>query len=176
MKCPRCTTAELEGIDYEGVAIDTCPSCQGEWLDKGELQSIIEAREVVFTKEEIEKVEGVKQSITMLMQQPENPLICPHCNVGMRQLNYAYSTGVIIDRCPQCEGVWLDKDELEHIQMIMEECERTLPELEQKMAPLLDEIKATQQAKEKKAMGQALGRGVASPVMRKLYKFLVMNS
>ena len=46
MKCPVCITAELKMTDRQGVEIDYCPDCRGIWLDRGELDKIIE-REVV---------------------------------------------------------------------------------------------------------------------------------
>ena len=42
MKCPVCTTVELKMTDRQGVAIDYCPECRGVWLDRGELDKIIE--------------------------------------------------------------------------------------------------------------------------------------
>jgi uncharacterized protein len=41
MICPRCNT-QLLMSDKHGVEIDYCPSCRGIWLDKGELEKIIE--------------------------------------------------------------------------------------------------------------------------------------
>lgn len=41
MKCPNCD-AELKMSERGGVEIDYCPSCRGIWLDKGELDKIIE--------------------------------------------------------------------------------------------------------------------------------------
>lgn len=41
MKCPSCTT-ELKIADRSGVEIDYCPSCRGVWLDRGELDKILE--------------------------------------------------------------------------------------------------------------------------------------
>jgi Zn-finger nucleic acid-binding protein len=39
-------------------------------------------------------------------------LLCPNCNVSMQ--NVARS-GVELDMCPTCRGVWLDRGELEKI-------------------------------------------------------------
>ncbi|GAA0538892.1 hypothetical protein FHS83_003635 [Rhizomicrobium palustre] len=36
-------------------------------------------------------------------------LICPACNVEMNQVQ---RSGIEIDICPQCRGVWLDRGEL----------------------------------------------------------------
>lgn len=41
MKCPVCTI-ELRITDRQGVEIDYCPQCRGVWLDRGELDKIIE--------------------------------------------------------------------------------------------------------------------------------------
>ena len=42
MKCPTCITTDLLMTDRQGVEIDYCPQCRGVWLDKGELDKIIE--------------------------------------------------------------------------------------------------------------------------------------
>uniref|UniRef100_UPI0040489DDF TFIIB-type zinc ribbon-containing protein n=1 Tax=Aliarcobacter sp. TaxID=2321116 RepID=UPI0040489DDF len=42
MKCPVCKDVDLVISDRQGVEIDYCPSCRGVWLDRGELDKIIE--------------------------------------------------------------------------------------------------------------------------------------
>jgi len=41
MKCPVCSI-ELVISERQGVEIDYCPKCRGVWLDRGELDKIIE--------------------------------------------------------------------------------------------------------------------------------------
>lgn len=41
MKCPRCQ-ADLAISDRQGIEIDFCPQCRGVWLDRGELDKIVE--------------------------------------------------------------------------------------------------------------------------------------
>ncbi|MBY0322058.1 MAG: zf-TFIIB domain-containing protein [Reyranella sp.] len=41
MLCPQCKI-DLVMADRQGVEIDYCPSCRGVWLDRGELDKIIE--------------------------------------------------------------------------------------------------------------------------------------
>lgn len=41
MKCPHCNVNLLMS-DKQGVEIDYCPECRGIWLDRGELEKIIE--------------------------------------------------------------------------------------------------------------------------------------
>ena len=42
MLCPACKTTNLVKSDRQGVEIDYCPDCRGVWLDRGELDKIIE--------------------------------------------------------------------------------------------------------------------------------------
>ena len=44
MKCPI-DNADLQMTDRQGVEIDYCPKCRGVWLDRGELDKIIERSE-----------------------------------------------------------------------------------------------------------------------------------
>jgi hypothetical protein len=41
MKCPVCDS-NLQMTERSGVEIDYCPKCRGVWLDRGELDKIIE--------------------------------------------------------------------------------------------------------------------------------------
>lgn len=45
MKCPVCITESLVMSERSGIEIDYCPKCRGIWLDRGELDKIIERSE-----------------------------------------------------------------------------------------------------------------------------------
>jgi uncharacterized protein len=47
MLCPVCQTVELRMSERQGVEIDYCPQCRGVWLDRGELDKIIERSAIV---------------------------------------------------------------------------------------------------------------------------------
>jgi Zn-finger nucleic acid-binding protein len=42
MLCPVCKSVELVMSERQGIEIDYCPSCRGIWLDRGELDKLIE--------------------------------------------------------------------------------------------------------------------------------------
>ena len=42
MKCPTCTDTPLVMAERQGVEIDYCPSCRGIWLDRGELDKLLD--------------------------------------------------------------------------------------------------------------------------------------
>jgi Zn-finger nucleic acid-binding protein len=47
MKCPKCNI-DLNITITSGVEIDFCPGCRGVWLDRGELEKIIERSELSY--------------------------------------------------------------------------------------------------------------------------------
>ncbi|MCF8159488.1 MAG: zf-TFIIB domain-containing protein [Polaromonas sp.] len=42
MKCPSCPDTTLVMTDRQGVEIDYCPACRGIWLDRGELDKLLD--------------------------------------------------------------------------------------------------------------------------------------
>lgn len=42
MNCPNCNTIQLQIAERQGIEIDYCPTCRGIWLDRGELDKIID--------------------------------------------------------------------------------------------------------------------------------------
>ena len=42
MNCPVCKNVTLVMADRQGIEIDYCPGCRGVWLDRGELDKIID--------------------------------------------------------------------------------------------------------------------------------------
>lgn len=42
MNCPACGNVNLVMSERQGIEIDYCPQCRGVWLDRGELDKIIE--------------------------------------------------------------------------------------------------------------------------------------
>jgi Zn-finger nucleic acid-binding protein len=49
MLCPLCKT-DLMMTDRQGVEVDYCPRCRGVWLDRGELDKIIERSAAMETQ------------------------------------------------------------------------------------------------------------------------------
>jgi len=41
MLCPVCKI-ELRMMDRQGIEVDYCPTCRGIWLDRGELDKLLE--------------------------------------------------------------------------------------------------------------------------------------
>ena len=114
MLCPTCKV-EMDPLKYEKVTVDRCSQCEGVWLDYGELRLIATIQDKQFTEEELEAAMRADSRKT-----EESPVLCPRCDTRMEKRE---SHDTIIDMCPQGHGVWLDKGELERIQIVRERLE-----------------------------------------------------
>ena len=53
MKCPVCKNITLLMSERNGIEIDYCPECRGIWLDRGELDKLLEKNHNLQNKENI---------------------------------------------------------------------------------------------------------------------------
>jgi Zn-finger nucleic acid-binding protein len=137
--CPRCDGVELEKVSFIGsddIVLDRCDNCGGFWLDAGELDLI--NREL----EDIMPVQGhgfsdfvnnvhvpfVAKRIWARSDETdfsvpvppvhgaecEGPvdLVCPACDGQLERWTVLHTA---FEACPDCRGIWLDKDELKDL-------------------------------------------------------------
>ena len=120
MNCPRCSNSLREvdlakfGGEYASVVMDLCPECGGVWLDKGELD---QRDESVWTNAEALDFEVVTGDGV--------PATCPKCSVTLTSIAPAELPGLVIDRCPDCLGFWLDSGEIEAVQGLVANLDST---------------------------------------------------
>jgi hypothetical protein len=126
MQCPNCNST-LKQIDYEGILIETCESCEGEFLDDQELRNITRARERKYDEQTRHALAKATKIQGVALSKVDRKLTCPKCAGKMNPVNYGGDSGIIIDRCEQCKGIWLDGGELEKIEMLVEGWEDELP-------------------------------------------------
>lgn len=108
MQCPRCQE-DLAARTLEAVAIDECRRCEGIWFDKEELRKVKDHTDPDLNWMDFEIWE---KSDAFKVADSRTP--CPCCAVDMHVLDYD-ETGVEIEYCGQCSGIWLDKGKLERI-------------------------------------------------------------
>lgn len=125
MDCPHCDQP-LEQVLYEGIRVDTCSRCLGEWLDAGELKSIIDNWERRFTPAEVQQLDAIDRA-DFTLDEEHVERSCPRCpSVNMERFNYAATSGIALDKCPTCAGIWFDDRELERVQILSEEWSKKL--------------------------------------------------
>ena len=99
MTCPRCRKP-LIGIAFDGVEVDACPPC-GLWLDAGELEALARRHGAIPLAPVLTSVKAERTD-------------CCRCREASVLLRHAAS-GILVDRCRQGCGIWLDRGELEAI-------------------------------------------------------------
>jgi Zn-finger nucleic acid-binding protein len=171
MNCARCgSKAKLKPEFYEGVEIDRCPSCKGVWLDDKELTKIVSLQQEKFSTALIDStLKAAFKGVTE--EEKKTKEHCPKCSEIMHPVNYSYSSGIVIDRCPQAHGVWLDFKELEKIQSHGEhwEKEKQSKQLEWKK---LVQSAADNQIKENIEKNKSSGASPIAFLLGKLSEYL----
>ena len=107
MKCLHCnhemTNYEAHTIAHR-LSYDVCDSCGGLWLDRGELDKMAfqVAGDIEYcSQEEVENEQSAKN--------------CPRCNLTLRTVKFLGANDILLDRCENCGGFWLDGGQLERI-------------------------------------------------------------
>jgi Zn-finger nucleic acid-binding protein len=54
VRCPVCNV-ELKMTERQGIEIDYCPQCRGVWLDRGELDKMIERSASISSQRDYER-------------------------------------------------------------------------------------------------------------------------
>ncbi|MGE0610483.1 MAG: zf-TFIIB domain-containing protein [Pirellulales bacterium] len=110
MQCPQCAGIELRFNQVTGtnVVVDTCPACQGVWLDGGELNQVL-----AVASQDLQPPRSSKPS----------HFPCPRCQSELRAFYYP-QTYVEIDMCAGCKGLWLQPSEFKEIKIIREHLQR----------------------------------------------------
>jgi Zn-finger nucleic acid-binding protein len=139
MHCPCCGTY-LRPTEYEGVVVHTCDGCGGEFLGGGELAHIVNTRDQRFSPVLRQALADRKPEFG-LPSDTQRWLNCPSCRKPMQSLNYCGDSGIVVDRCDHCQGVWLDHEELEKVQIIMEQWEDKAPEQIKAISDHLEQIR-----------------------------------
>jgi len=49
LKCPNCS-GKMQEVRRHGVHIDYCPVCKGVWLDRGEIDKLVQSSTVPSTE------------------------------------------------------------------------------------------------------------------------------
>ena len=70
MRCPHCPDSALLMTDRQGIEIDYCPTCRGVWLDRGELDKLIERAGNAAAAPQQQQMPPMQQQMPP-MQQPQ---------------------------------------------------------------------------------------------------------
>jgi uncharacterized protein len=103
MTCPKCRELALQPETLAGVTVDGCPRCHGVWLDAGELDALS-----TLGWTEVRSLAAGRLS----PEQNQKRGNCPRDHSPLLRVYSALQRAIVLDRCGQCGGVWLDGGEL----------------------------------------------------------------
>ncbi len=93
-------------LELEGVEIDHCFSCEGIWLDHGEISLLLK---------DAQKAVDLLVSVNALETHQKSKKKCPICQRKMISKRVANTSKLWIDACPKNHGLWFDRGELEQV-------------------------------------------------------------
>ena len=106
MDCPVCKDPMVV-LELDEVEVDHCLTCQGIWLDEGELELLLESGP---------EKDRVLRSFEPDRDRREKKRKCPICRKKMEKILGSSLDGTTrIDKCRRNHGLWFDKGELREI-------------------------------------------------------------
>ena len=115
MKCLSCDTGQLSTVRVGEISVEQCARCGGMWLERGELERLRDEKDDDVRWIPLDLWEEAK-GVTGRVSGRE----CPNGHGPTVTLNWAGS-GLELDVCRVCGGVWLDAGELERMIALLEE-------------------------------------------------------
>jgi len=101
-RCPVCGEA-LAVVGFKDIEMDLCYPCRGVWLDKGELEQLLD---------KAPRAGELVKSRKRFSRSVEKPRPCPECGAAMTKSTIGLDTPVVVDHCPAGHGEWFDRGEL----------------------------------------------------------------
>lgn len=108
LSCPKCKDS-LFIVYHEEVEVDTCPGCNGVWVDPFKEMTLLKKRPAGLSVEELRHLRKLYQPMGKVESVRYFP--CPVCEQMMSRKNWGTHSGVIVDYC-QNHGTWYDDQEL----------------------------------------------------------------
>jgi Zn-finger nucleic acid-binding protein len=133
--CPRCNLP-MSTETHGDIVMEHCDRCGGWWMDPDDLKAILDSIKL--------PVEGstVRTGIDLTGVREDAP--CPRCAVPMEPFNYAGDSGVLLDRCRRCGGLWLDGGDLERVLNVVLASEQNLDHDVKRFSAELEEAEVRQ--------------------------------
>jgi Zn-finger nucleic acid-binding protein len=102
--CVKCTSI-LDKSMVGDVEVDLCPSCGGLWLDSGELEKIGHG-----SPEDVAKLKNALVGAEAPEPPSDTTTPCVACDGKLKEMKLG---DVTIEFCGNCNGIFLDKGELD---------------------------------------------------------------
>lgn len=112
LKCPKGCGPLRQEAETGGVVVDRCRRCGGTWLDRGELGQLRQTAD----QRELDELSVLAADMAVAFARaadedaPSRDCCC--CGQTLIRQEHPHCPKVLVDACPGCHGVWLDRSEL----------------------------------------------------------------
>ncbi|NEO25701.1 MAG: zf-TFIIB domain-containing protein [Kamptonema sp. SIO4C4] len=102
-KCPKCG-GKMEQVAYANIEIDRCQDCHGLWFDAQEAEKLkqIDGSEIL---------DDGNPELGRYYNRNRTKISCPRCRAKMSQMLDIDRYSIWYEKCPKCQGIWLDAGE-----------------------------------------------------------------
>ncbi|MFZ5471794.1 MAG: zf-TFIIB domain-containing protein [Myxococcota bacterium] len=119
--CPICPSQPMRAVSAKDVELDICPRCEGLWFDASELELFPNRPSAKAFLSHARLAPGrcrknghrVAKGLLQCQGCGSALACCPSCGQPLAMVG---TTQCVLDVCSACEGVWLDKGELEALE------------------------------------------------------------
>lgn len=121
VRCPRCRGRQLESCEFEGRRVDICPNCRGLWCELTDWDpERLGQHPEATAADDLQKL-----GAPFFLQTPTTELKrevwpCPGCSNPLVVISVAEVSGLHLDHCQSCRGVWFDRGEWEDLSALQQ--------------------------------------------------------
>ena len=109
MICPVCKNVMID-VEYKQIELDYCTHCRGVWFDAEELELLLGSMGFTDHGLTLGNILNAPEAKTQ-----EEKRRCPICSLKMKKAALGHEAEVLIDACPQGDGLWFDGGEVSHL-------------------------------------------------------------
>jgi Zn-finger nucleic acid-binding protein len=106
MICPACKN-EMIVVEYDNIELDYCNNCRGVWFDSTELELLLKSMNLDSQNLLLNDILNAPEAMSQ-----EKERRCPICRRRMKKTTVGEQPGVLVDVCPQGNGLWFDGGEV----------------------------------------------------------------
>jgi len=105
----------MNTITFREWTVSLCPRCEGTFYDESTLQALLRQPDL--------RLSYLRPALLPNLACPHGEgterqkIACPECQKEMKREAYSSTDPLLVDRCVEGHGIWLDDGELGHLYM-----------------------------------------------------------
>jgi len=119
MRCPRCKCM-MRVVQEEAFNALLCESCGGMFYPREEFAKHLEVVRACLPERPSPQEQAVGRAASgFTVAQAREP--CPGCSAPLETFNYAYTSDILLGKCPVCGGLWAEPGQMLKVARYREE-------------------------------------------------------